>query len=145
MNSDWLPPGAPPPRRPLSLPKFLALLNETLQKEAVDLRAQHVAEVGFAKPSALAAVRALAAAGHAVLGGDVWLRGPAGPRFGGDVWAAKPNPGESWLAFVNRAAALSEEKIGVLAAHHGSDALFVLTTADEPEFARLGANTAPPR
>src|SRR5580704_9602324 len=92
MNSDWLPSNAARPPWPMSLPSYLELLSDRLQSAAVDLRAQHVAEVGFRLQPALEAVDELAALDWAVLGGDVWQTGGSVPKPTYDNWHSDRGP-----------------------------------------------------
>jgi hypothetical protein len=138
MNSDWLPPNAARPPSPMSLPPFLELLSGRLQSAAVDLRAQHVAEVGFRLQPALEAVDELAALDWAVLGGDVWQTGGSVPKPTYDNWHADRGPKEDWGAYVRRSADYSRNRITLFdTAQPSGTALFALVPSSEPGYNAL--------
>lgn len=112
MNSDWLPPNAVPPPAPMQLPPFLTDLSDRLQSAAVDLRPQHVAEVGFRSHAALDAVAELAARNLAILGGDVWVADEgSAPEPAYDNWHADLGPQEAWGDYVRRSEAHARDRI----------------------------------
>lgn len=142
MKSDWLPPGATPPPGPLPLPAFLALLSHDVQSAAVDLRPQHVAEVGFRLQLALTAVDELAALRLAILGGDVWeTAGGSEPQPSYDSWHADRAPDESWDAYVGRSAGHARDRISFFDSiePEGGSALFVLVADSEEQYDHLMA------
>jgi hypothetical protein len=122
----------------MSLPSFLELVSDRLRSAAVDLRAQHVAEVGFRLEAALAAVDELTALGFAILGGDVWqTQGPA-PKPTYLNWHANRGPKEDWAAYGRRAAAHSRDRIAIFdTTQPDATALFVLVPGTETGYNEL--------
>ena len=99
---------------PLQLPAYLTQLTDRIRREAIDLRPQHVADVGFHVQPALDAVGELETHGVAVLGADTWtVRDGEQPRvFPSLGWAvADLAAQEEWQDYVRRAAAAARERI----------------------------------
>jgi hypothetical protein len=144
VDSEWLPPGASPPVMPLPLPSYLTQLSDRIRREAIDLRPQQVAAVGFHVQPALDAVGELETHSVAVLGADTWtVRDGEQPRvFPSLGWAvAHLAAQEEWQDYVRRAASYARERIkgADLYARDGGwgTLIFALVPSDQRRYEEL--------